>query len=242
MKRIEIIIDQVAAIRDITPSEMLSLRTQEAVFCRHIVAWVSIRALKIESYRVACALGYNTSRNIVTYGCRQIDKEIRNHNDYVIELLDEIICNKELNLIEEKTDGTCSPSDLYNRLSAFLPSVQRSTPRIAGKSYPTDTTVTKQPSSDTSSPTSKDNPSTQKAACRTSHTQHGTRSFCYTSDVNWANREALRYDFATPQERQQIYYALCAASAWGRKCAFENRIRMEELKNLPNTVYVSMID
>ncbi len=240
MNRIPQILDSIHAHTGVHPNNFLTTNDEESVWLRYVTAWICTRVAKIKPMHVSSALGVTLSRSLLSYGCRKIDKAIIEQYPQTLDLIVNVC--KDSNLIQTKTGGTSSPSDLYNTLYAYLPSGRASMLQTLGKISPTDTTASRQPSSVTSSHTKADNSTTPKADSHTSPTQRGTRSFYFTSDLNWANREALRYDFATPSEQRQIYSALLAASAWGRKCAYEHRIRMQQLKEIPNTVYSTIID
>lgn len=239
MQRLSNLITQVTELEGISTEFMFKRKTMRAVWCKHIISWLSIRVYGYEPHIVSSALGYSVTRNVVTQACRAIDDDIYTLNPHTLYLLTEILC-KEEKTTKEKTDGICSPSNLYNILLKSLPSGLQNTLRTRGRICPTATTASKQHSSVTSSNTSKDISMTMKADSHTSHTSHGTPSFLYTSDMAWANREALRYDYATPQERRQIYSALLSACEWGRKCDYENRKRKSELRD--QNIYSSIID
>lgn len=233
------ILQHLSQRRNIEMSELLHRKTTLAVGSRNIAYWIANRVCGIDEHLINKFFKF-TRELYVRNGIQKIDESIINNNQYKIELIYSLC--KELNLMQEKTDGTCSPLDSLHTLSKYLPSGLRSTHLTHGKTSPTDTTDTKRPYSDTLSNTKMAKFSTTKADFLTSHTQHGMRSFSFTSDRQWARREAMRYSFVTPEEREAIYSCLCSASEWGRKCDYENEKRMAELKSLPNTVYVSMID
>lgn len=239
MQRLSNLITQVTELEGISTEFMFKRKTMRAVWCKHIISWLSIRVYGYEPHIVSSALGYSVTRNVVTQACRAIDDDIYTLNPHTLYLLTEILC-KEGKMTKEKTGGICSPSDLYNMLLKSLPSELQNTLRTRGKNSPTDTTATKQRSSATSSNMSRDTSTTKNPDYPTSLTSHGTPSFSYTSDTKWANREALRYDYATLQEQRQIYDALCAACEWGRKCDYDNHKRKSELKD--QNIYSSIID
>lgn len=239
MQRLSDLITQVAHIGGIPVDIMLQHRTKKAVICKQAISWIALRVYEYKVNIIASALGYAASRNIVSQACLKIENDIYTLYPPTLHILTEILC-KEEKTTKEKTDGICSPSDLYNILLKSLPSGLQNTLRTHGKIYQTGTTATKRHSSVTSSNTSKDTYTTKKADSHTSHTLHGTPSFLYTSDIAWANREALRYDYATSQEQRQIYSALLSACVWGRKCDYENRKRKSELKD--QDIYSSIID
>lgn len=239
MQRLSNLITQVAEIEGITVDFVMKHRTQKAVLCKQAVSWIALRIYEYKVGIIASALGYANSRHIVSQSCHRIENDICTLYPPTLHILTEILC-KEEKTTKEKTDGICSPSDLYNILLKSLPSGLQNTLRTRGRIYPTATTASKQHSSVTSSNTSKDTSTTKKADSPTSPTSHGTPSFLFTSDIQWANREALRYDYATPEEQQLIYKALLDACAWGRKCDYENRKRKSELKD--QNIYSSIID
>lgn len=219
-------------------SELIHRKTTIAVDSRNVAYWIANRVCKIDDHVINKFFKF-TRELYVRNGIEKIDEDIVNNNPK-IELIYKLC--KDLNLIQEKTDGTCSPLDWYNTLSRYLPSEHKSTNPTHGKTFLTGTTATRLHYSDTSSSMSLANSPTQKADSLTSHTRRGMRSYSFTSDRQWAIRESMRYSFATSEEQKAIYRCLLSASEWGRKCDYENRKRMDELKNLPNTVYVSMID
>lgn len=239
MQRLANLITQVAEIGGIPVDIMLRRRTQKAVHCKQVISWIALRVYEFKVNIIASALGYAASRNIVSQACRSIENDICTLYPPTLHILTEILCKAE-KTTKEKTGGICSPSDLYNILLKSLPLELQNTLRTRGRIYQTAITASKQHSSATSSNTSKDISTTKKADSPTSPTSHGTPSFLYTSDIQWANREALRYDYATPQEQRQIYSALLSACVWGRKCDYENRKRKSELKD--QNIYSSIID
>lgn len=208
---------------------------------RRLAAWIAVRILKMQPSDIASSLGY-ADRDSTNTTCRIIDEYIKQRNFEIIELIYHI-CNHS-NTIPKNYGGTYSPSTWLKTLLQFIPLGHENMRRTRGKTSQMVTTATKQHSSATSSNTKKEKPSTPKADFPTSLTQHGTHSSFYTSqDRDLAIRLTMENTYLDTKEEQELYYsALCHALAWGRKCDFENQKRMKELRNLPNTVYVSMID
>jgi hypothetical protein len=208
---------------------------------KRLAAWIAIRILNLPSHEIANQLGY-VDRDSLNKTCRIVDEYIKQRNFEIIELIYHI-CNHS-NTIPKNYGGTYSPSTWLKTLLQFIPLGHENMRRTRGKTSQTATTATKQHSSVTSSNTKKEKPSTSKAGFPTLHTQHGTHSSFYTSqDRDLAIRLTMENTYLDTKEERELYYsALCHALAWGRKCDFENQKRMKELRNLPNTVYVSMID
>lgn len=208
---------------------------------RRLASWIAIRILNLPSHEIANQLGY-VDRDSLNKTCRIVDEYIKQRNFEIIELIYHI-CNHS-NTIPKNYGGTYSPSTWLKTLLQFIPLGHENMRRTRGKTSQTDTTATKQHSSVTSSNTKKEKPSTSKVVFPTLHTQHGTHSSFYTSqDRDLAIRLTMENTYLDTKEERELYYsALCHALAWGRKCDFENQKRMKELRNLPNTVYVSMID
>lgn len=240
MKRLSELINQVAEIEGMQPEILLKRRTIRAVLCRHIISFV---AVKIYGYRpniVSSALGYISTGSTVQKSCYFIEKEIIERKPSTLHILTELLC-KEEKTTKEKTDGICSLSDLYSMLLKSLPSELQNTLRTHGNMSKMAMTDTKQPYSDTLSSTRADKCMTKKADSPTSPTQRGTRSFLFTSDMNWARRETARNTNLTTKEEREMYYnALMAACEWGRKCDYENRNRKSELRD--QNIYSSIID
>lgn len=200
--------------------------------------WIAYRVLKIPEMEIRLFFNYQRDTS-VTQNVQKIDQEIINRNFYKINYI--ITICKDLNLIPENPDGTSSPSDSFNTLLKYLPSELQSMAQTTGNTSTTDMTATKQLSSDTWSNTRTGRPSTKKADSPTSPTQRGTRSFLFTSDMNWAKRETSRNtNLTTRAEREMYYTALLAACEWGRRCDYENRKRKSELKD--QNIYSSIID
>jgi hypothetical protein len=208
---------------------------------RRLASWIAIRILNLPSHEIANQLGY-VDRDSLNKTCRIVDEYIKQRNFEIIELIYHI-CNHS-NTIPKNYGGTYSPSTWLKTLLQFIPLGHENMRRTRGKTSQTATTATKQPSSVTSSNTKKEKPSTSKVDSHISPTQHGMRSSFYTSqDRDLAIRLTMENTYLDTKEERELYYsALCHALAWGRKCDFENQKRMKELRNLPNTVYVSMID
>lgn len=208
---------------------------------KRLAAWIAVRILKMQPSDIANSLGY-ADRYSTNTACRIIDEHIKQRNFEIIELIYHI-CNHS-NTIPKNYGGTYSPSTWLKTLLQFIPLGHENMRRTRGKTSQTDTTATKQHSSVTSSNTKKEKPSTSKAGFHILHTRHGTHSSFYTSqDRDLAIRLTMENTYLDTKEERELYYsALCHALAWGRKCDYENQKRMKELRNLPNTVYVSMID
>lgn len=218
MNRIPQILDSIHAHTGVNPNHFLASRDEESTWLRYVAAWICIRVAKIKSNHVASAFGATLSRNLVSYGCRKIDKAIIEQYPQTLDLIINVC--KDSNLIQTKTGGTYSPSDLYNTLYAYLPSGRASMLRILGKISPTDTTASRQPSSVTSSHTKADNSTTPKADSHTSHTQRGTRSFYFTSDLNWAAKHSDTTSQPLPNSVK--FTPLCSSRPHGEENAPTN--------------------
>lgn len=236
MKRIEQIINILAEIERREPAYIVSSSADKSAWYRSIVCWISCRVYDIPPIHVASVFGYASTRNIVSYSLRRIDREITNKNLKTLDLINLTLC-KHGNMTQEKTDGTCSPSDLFDTLSKYLPSEQISISQTHGKSSQTDTADTRLHSSDILKLTKEVKSSTRKVTCRTSHTSHGTRSRSYISEdeILWAKRQAIENkQLVTLEEKQMYAGVIIQAIKWGNVIKEENTIQMMHLQEQIN--------
>lgn len=238
MNQLQQIITHLSEIEKIEEKVIIHRKPMRAVFLRCMAQWIAVRVLNIPEMEIRLFFNYQRDTS-VTQNVQKIDQEIINRNFYKINYI--ITICKDLNLIPVNPDGTSSPSDSFNTLLKYLPSELQSMAQTTGNTSTTDMTAAKQPSSGTWSNTRTGRPSTKKADSPTSPTQRGTRSFLFTSDMNWAKRETSRNtNLTTRAEREMYYTALLRACEWGRKCDYENRKRNSELKD--QNIYSSIID
>lgn len=228
MDRIHNHIQACAEYAGITVKELLTVRTMQNVHSRYIIAWIGIRLYNLDKRDIASALGYRCERNVVTTACGIIESELKIRRMSTITKLNFLLC-KELNTTAEKTGGNFYLFISSKKLSKYSLSERVNMAKINGRDLTTDTIDSKLHYSDTSKLMKMGKSLTKKAGCHTSHTQHGTRSFLFTSDIQWANREALRYEFATEKEKLQLFFSLAKAAEWGRKCAYENKMRNKQI-------------
>lgn len=239
---IEQIFNFVADYQQVGKNEASNRKTHRALYVRNITYWIACRMYEYSHTDLSEYFNFRSDIQIRS-GIKEVDLLFHLQEEKTLTILYKFLCNnKEENTTSEKTDGTCSLLALYDTLCKCLPLAQLNMSLIHGRTYLTDTIDTKRLYSDTLRLTIEERFLMANHISPTSHMSHGTHSFYFTSDKEWALRETLKYDFATEDEKQHLYAALVEASAWGRKCDFEDFKRKEQLRNSPNEVYISMID